>query len=592
MNQKNKRASQQDQWLGHVMKAEQTILDGQMLPIGQLLAIPADIRMKSPLLLRAECENGLLNGRLMETKQRLEAALRGFAAQADESAMLTMMAMLGLLHVQVGDRHESKPFLSLLAQEWARNPESCSGFVPWALARAAAGGAEPASRFDEARCLLFAAAERFREEGRALWAGFVLLDALLFDREARANPEWPFWINWLKRHTAEQPLAAAVARLLGSGTPDAGLCADMPVRYAYLGKAVLLNRAEEQLPEELADDIESGLYAASAAIRRLLAEGNAGAAAIALRSFDRQRRLLSTPELERLAGELRERLDAAIADPVPAGLTESGADRGLAPRQAPGRDEGGEAQSAAKWTIKLFDGIGFSAGNGPMAEPVWKRRKAGELFVYLLLQSGYKSNREHVVERVFGEGDAAKRSNQLYVTLHDLRSALKEIGFQDDAVYAKRGVVGIAEHAVEAVDVETFMTLSRVGDQLWMDDREAASRLYDKALPLYGMLATELPHAEWLDRTREQLLDRQTTMLKRLAAYYGEQGDEAREEQRVSDWIALRPNQEDAYEAMIRLCLRGGRRVEAIGWYRRLERICREELGTEPLEEVRQLLWS
>ena len=42
---------------------------------------------------------------------------------------------------------------------------------------------------------------------------------------------------------------------------------------------------------------------------------------------------------------------------------------------------------------------------------------------------------------------------------------------------------------------------------------------------------------------------------------------------------------------MIRLCLRSGRRVEAIGWYRRLERICREELGTEPLEEVRRLLW-
>ena len=64
--------------------------------------------MKSPLLLRAECENGLLNGRFMETKQRLEAALRGFAAQADESAMLAMMAMLGLLYVQVGDLHEAE----------------------------------------------------------------------------------------------------------------------------------------------------------------------------------------------------------------------------------------------------------------------------------------------------------------------------------------------------------------------------------------------------------------------------------------------------------------------------------------------------
>ncbi|NBD26664.1 AfsR/SARP family transcriptional regulator [Paenibacillus glycinis] len=584
MNQNSNHVSQQDQWLGQVMKIEQTILDGQMPPIGQLLSIPADIRMKSPLLLRAECENGLLNGRLMETKQRLEAALRGFAAQADESAMLAMMAMLGLLYVQVGDLHEAKPFMSLLAQEWDRNPENCSGFVPWALARASASAAERPSRFEEARKLLFAAADRFREEGRPLWTSFVLLDCMLFDPQEQSRPDWPFWMNWLKRHAAEHPGAGSVVRLLASEKPDGALCEELPARYAYLSKAVLLNRAEEQLPAALNDDIESSIYAAAAAVVRQLAEGRQAAAAEMLGTLDRLRGTVSTPAIERLVEEMRKRVTAA---------SETARSRPLRPE--PDREGAGAPRHAteigSKWNIKLFDGIGFSSDDGPMAEPVWKRRKAGELFVYLLLQTGYKSNREHVIERVFGEGDPAKRSNQLYVTLHDLRSALKEIGLHEETVYAKRGVIGITEPIIESVDVETFMTLSRVGDQLWMDDREAASRLYDKALPLYGMLGTELPHADWLDRAREQLRDRQTTMIKRLAAFYGEQNDEAREEQQLSDWIALRPDQEEAYEAMIRLCLRSGRRVEAIGWYRRLERICMEELGTEPLEEVRRLLW-
>ncbi|NBC73113.1 BTAD domain-containing putative transcriptional regulator [Paenibacillus sacheonensis] len=610
MNQNNNQGSQHDQWLGQVMKAEQTILDGQMPSIEQLMAIPSEIRMKSPLLLRAECEHRLLNGQPMETKQRLEAALRGFAAQADESAMLTMMAMLGLLYIQVGDLHESKPFMTLLEQEWARNREHCSGFVPWALARSAASAPNHPSRFEEALGLMMAAVERFREEGRPLWTGFALLDSRIFDPRVQSNPDWPFWLNWLKRHTAEQPLAAAVLDLLGSPKPDASMCERLPVRYAYLSKAVVMGEAEERLPEELADDIECGIYAAGALARRMLAEKRLEAAAEALRLFERRQRLLSTPAAHRLAVELQERLAAATVDATAAAARPgeslrpiADGSRGLGtgrqndfPQQSPPAAEQSNASAGAsagsKWRIKLFGGIGFSTEDGQQAEPVWKRRKAGELFTYLLLQPAYKSNREQVIERVFGEGDPAKRSNQLYVTLHDLRNALKEIGLHEEAVYAKRGVVGIAEQAVESVDVETFITLSRVGDQLWMDDHEAASRLYEKAIPLYGLLATELPYAEWLERTREQLLDRQTTMLKRLAAFYADQKDEAREEQRLSDWIALRPEHEEAFEAMIRLCLRGNRRVEAISWYRRLERVWKEELGIEPLEEVRKLLWK
>ena len=258
-------------------------------------------------------------------------------------------------------------------------------------------------------------------------------------------------------------------------------------------------------------------------------------------------------------------------------------------RKRSSRNKQPDAASSLRWQAILNNGIRFVATNGKVAEPVWKRRKAGELFVYLLLQPGYKANREQVIERVFGEGEPSKRSNQLYVTLHDLRHALKELGMSEDLIYAKRGVIGIDENSFDSIDAETFLTLSRVGDQLWMDDRDAACRLYEEAIPLYGQLGTELPYADWLERIREQLLDRQTTMLKRLATYHMEHHDDERAEQRLTEWISLRPEQENAYETMIRHCLNVGRRAEAIGWYRRLEKMCREELGNEPLEEIRKL---
>ncbi|SFT25798.1 BTAD domain-containing putative transcriptional regulator [Paenibacillus sp. BC26] len=618
MKQPNKVKSNQDGWLMEVLKAEQTILDGQMPAITQLLAIPADIRMKSPLLLRAECEDGLLRGRLIETKQRLEAALRGFAAQADDSSMLTMMAMLGLLYEQVGDKQESKPVMALLAQEWERNPENCSGFVPWALAHAAANGS---ANYDMAQRLFIMSAERFREEGKPVWMGFVLLDRLLFDPLEKEHPDWQLWLHWLKRHMANNPSGAVLVHLLTSKEPGAELCAMLPERFAYLSKAILMQQPDENLPADLTEDIENTIFASGARLKRLLQEGQLAQAEQFYPKLDRLRKLVSTPAIDRLAAELKQSMQeqanveahtitffaqeqiqqqqlTELDQQLGAGLLiKDDIQQSAEPLPARDNDQDNDNEhaaetAAAKWRVQLIDGISFSTPEGKLAEPIWKRRKAGELFVYLLLQPGCKANREQVIERVFGEGDPAKRSNQLYVTLHDLRSSLKELGMPEDLVYAKRGVVGITELTFEAIDVESYLTLSRVGDQLWMDDREEACRLYDKALPLYGLLGTELPYAEWLERVREQLLDRQTNMIKRIAGYYGELHDEARVEQCLAEWIALRPEQEEAYEAMIRLCLRGDRRIEAIGWYRRLERVCKEELGSEPLEEVRSLLWN
>lgn len=599
MNQNSNQRSQQNQWLGQVMKVEQAILDGHMPPIGQLLAIPADIRMHSPLLLRAECEHGLLHGPLLETKQRLEAALRGFAAQADETAMLAMMAMLALLYGQVGDAREATPFLALLTEEWERNPENCSGFVPWALARAAANRPEHAERFREASGLFAHAAERFREERKPNWTGFVLLDSAVFDAGEKSKPDWAFWMNWLKRHSAEHPHADAALRVLTAERPDASVCGKLPLRFACLSLAALGGQCEDNPPAELADDIEIMIYAEAAKARAQLAAGKSSEAAESLDRLERHCRLLSTPAIERLAMELRQAVALSRQAALDTGNVSNRKGKrredrtgGTGQTEETGLEQDEKEAVAIKWQVKLFGGTGFGKSGGQWKQPVWRRRKAGELFAYLLLQPNYKSNREQVIEKVFGEGEPAKRSNQLYVTLHDLRSALKDIGMQEETVYAKRGVIGISEQVVDTVDCETFVTLSRVGDQLWTDDREAACRLYDKALPLYGIAGVELPRSEWLERIREQLLDRQTSMLRRLAAYHSEQGDEAREEQRLSDWIELRPDHEEAYGAMIRLCLRSGRRVEAISWYRRLERICREELGIEPFEEIRELLWN
>jgi len=241
--------------------------------------------------------------------------------------------------------------------------------------------------------------------------------------------------------------------------------------------------------------------------------------------------------------------------------------------------------------VQLMSGIRFFLSDGTTVSPKWKRRKSRELLVYLLLQPEYRVLRDQVVEQVFGEGDATKLANHLYVSLHELRNALTSIGFED-AVEVRGGLIGFKDTVIEAVDVEQFMTLSRVGDQLWGKDKEASVMLYMDAVRLYGTLGSDMPYLDWLERWRSHLLERQTQMLRRLGDYYAALEEDSHTEQWLSAWIDLRPDQEEAYQAMIRYWKERGRHAEAVSWYRRLERVCREELGTVPLEETRKLVWE
>ncbi|MFB9329842.1 BTAD domain-containing putative transcriptional regulator [Paenibacillus aurantiacus] len=569
-------------------------MDGRRVTADMLAVIPASIRNSSPLLLQAECEEGLLQGRLSDAKRLIESALRAFAAQANEEAMLTLMGMLGLLYQQVGDRSDSRPVIDFLRMEWEHSGQACSGFVPWSLARALAGGGlNEQSGLASPEGLFQAAANRFREEGKPLWAAIVMLERLLYDPQSDllANPEWRLLLQWLGRSLDETSLGLALKETLNAGgKPRDETIELLPARYVYLVNAICFGRANRRPPRSLDDDIEVQFFAAAAELRRELQRGDTARAGELFQALDGYAALVSSPEIKRRLTELdvlrQQMAKEEAAEPAAAASVQPVAEE----KPSPVEPEALAVQDR-RWRVQLVDGLRFSASDGQVAEPVWKRRKAGELLVYLLLQPAYKANREQVLERVFGEGEAAKQSNQLYVTLHDLRHTLREMGMSDP-VYVKRGVIGLDEQIIEQVDAETYMTLSRVGDQLWNDDREAACRLYEEALPLYGQLATELPNVEWLERTREQMLDRQTNMLKRLAIYYTDMRDEVKAEQALSEWIALRPKQEEAYEAMIRHCLAKGHRAEAIGWYKRLERMYEEEFGSEPLEETRRLIWN
>ncbi|EXX88325.1 hypothetical protein BG53_00715 [Paenibacillus darwinianus] len=567
-----------------VLDMEQNVLHGRLPDKEALDRLPEHAVFGSPLLLQAGSVRLILDGRLQEAQEWLRAAIKGFALQSDDLEMLSMIGLLTLLNVRIGDFHETETLLQFLEEETLRNGEGCSGFVWWALARGRCWSRTAPILQSRSTDEYFAkAADRFREAGDDTWFAYLLLDRWLYGEDGMRDGEWARRIGELRRRAALHTESRAVLSIIGGAEPTKEVLARLPSRYAYMVSMISWQGAETAGPplSDLRYDVEVQLFASQVHAARKLASGDRTDAALSLRQMELLLEEMSTPRTAAWLERLKE-LTGAAAAYVPPIAPLSVHDDGLlaAPEPRQGR-----------LRIQLMSGMRLFGTDGAVVSPKWKRRKSRELLVFLLLQPDYRALRDQVVEQLFGEGEASKLANHLYVSLHELRNALADVGF-DDAIEVRGGVIGFRESVIEVVDVEQYMTLSRVGDQLWAYDKEPAAMLYMDAVRLYGLLGADMPQVDWIERWRSQLLERQTLMLRRLGEYYAGLTDDSHTEQWLSAWIELRPDQEEAYQAMIRYWKQRGRHAEAVGWYKRLERMCSEEFGTEPLEETKRLVWG
>jgi two-component SAPR family response regulator len=255
---------------------------------------------------------------------------------------------------------------------------------------------------------------------------------------------------------------------------------------------------------------------------------------------------------------------------------------------------GAKAAAPAHPAIRIycFGGLKFVHNGRETRELLWKRRKTKELFLYLLLQPRFRAPRDHAAELLFGEADAEKMANRLYVAIHELKKMTKTWFGIPDAVFLKEGIVRLSEAMIEYLDVEEYITLSRVGEQLWRQDPELALEMFEKACQLYDDFLPEMVYLDWLEQYREMLASTQAGMLKRLAQHAADQRRFDQAESYVTEWLRIRPLQEEAHHAKIALLVRMGRKADAKRWYHHWEEICRHELGSHPMPELTRLVFD
>lgn len=580
-----------------VLELERSLLHGGSVDRNALAAIPPALVQSSPLLSHVRGEQLLQLGKLREASHYISTAVKGLAAQGLQRYLLEAMANLVMLYLRTGNLVEVRTILLFLQEEEHRNAGDSVGLVLHALAK----GTHIVKWNGEQSGYIHNALEAFKQEGNPNAYALLILD-LVFGLVA---PEE--LVNW-------EPHCAWLEQQVKLGTlPEVYLHIIRGMRYYHQSE---WERAIAHL-EHIDESVVGFFYYTFA--RAMLFRARCRS-----RTFDRPMLDYEWQDVLRLLAQCDEDMELQfIAEIIKFDwfMTTSDVARATEARQRAlvlyqmtefpyqarmlkTLDSGTnrmtsvsmqplEVHQQRTWRVYCFSHLKFVRAdtNEEIIRFHWKRKKTEELFIYLLLQARFEALRDRVTEILFGEyGDSNKGNNHLYVIVHELRKVLyDQLGIQN-GIFMKEGKIRLLEHMIEYVDVEQFMTLTRVGEQLWSQDRELALDMFEQAIHMYDELLANVYDFEWLNTYREFLLEKQVEMLKRLAKHALAQDDFELAEDYVEQWLRIRPLQEDAHYERIHLLVLQGRKKEAIVAYYRWEELCLAELGSVPMAETKALI--
>jgi two-component SAPR family response regulator len=575
-----------------VFGMERILMNGGKVSMDLIAQLPDSYVYKSPLLLQLQGESLARKGELVEACSLLKRAVQGFAKQGFQIMLLDAMAQLTAVCLRIGEWQDAQTMLTFLHKEWSRHEPSVGGKVLRALAR----GAYLIDGFERVSLLYDGASSLFIQDGDSLSVMELYADQLLVRGFAVSELEQERILLYAEQRSkldsSLQALCDLIKGLIFSRREqwEEAIAAYSAVKieglsYEYAALCLIRRMETELLAERaVADDLWDELEPLQAA---LSSDMTIQFQACAMRYL--QAKWSGNPfEASRLQIKLKAWAEL-IRDPGYSAWLEQWEHRWEArlQAQAVSKDEAGQG-----WNISCFGKMKFTKVDMEVKNVNWKRKKALELFVYLLVQHDFSSPKERAMETLLRQVDVDKMNNQLYVMIHQLKQTLKQELQMNSAIVIKDGTLSLNKDSIYQVDIVKYHNLIRMGDQAWGVDRELAVDLYNQARVLYGDLAPELHYADWLETYRESLAEKHAGILRKMALHYRARGDLELAEVYYGQWIDIRPLEEEGYQELVKFLISTGRQLEARRWYGKWEQVCRKELGIVPLVETKKLIFG
>jgi DNA-binding SARP family transcriptional activator len=221
------------------------------------------------------------------------------------------------------------------------------------------------------------------------------------------------------------------------------------------------------------------------------------------------------------------------------------------------------------------------------------RRKAVALLAYLAVEPSHHS-RDALATLLWPEFDQQGARGQLRRCLSVLNRTLGE-GWQ----VAGRDTAGLNPQAGLWLDVDEFRQLLAACEAHVHPTHDpcpdclarliGAVELYRDGFMSGFTLPDSLEFDEWQRYQAERLRDELATVLGRLAAGHGSQGDYEPAIAYARRWVELDPLRERAHQQLMDLYAQAGRHTAALRQYRACMRVLEQELGVPPSAETTAL---
>jgi DNA-binding SARP family transcriptional activator len=224
----------------------------------------------------------------------------------------------------------------------------------------------------------------------------------------------------------------------------------------------------------------------------------------------------------------------------------------------------------------------------------WLNQRPGQLLKYLLCERRRLASADQISEALWPEAGAEESASRLRYNVHLLRDRIEPgRGHRSPArfIVARRGGYVFETNGVW-IDADHFEREALAGLAAFEQDlREAADSHLRSALDLYegGFLAEER-YSEWALEERERLRE---LAGRALRAKIEVEVDSARLEQAAASarrLVELDPLDSDVQRLLIEICLRRGRRSEAMRRYAFFQKKMRENFDQDPDFDLAGLL--
>ncbi len=218
--------------------------------------------------------------------------------------------------------------------------------------------------------------------------------------------------------------------------------------------------------------------------------------------------------------------------------------------------------------------------------------KVRALLAYLAVESDSPHRREKLAGLLWPDWPEQSARNNLRHTLAVLRKTIGDREANPPFLLVTRQTVQFNAASDAWVDVAAFGTWLQPAEpsgQPSLEHLAEAARLYQGDFMEGFSLPDSAAFEEWVLQTREQYRRQAMEALQRVAAGYGERGEQERALEYAWRQTELDPWREEAHRQVMRLLAQSGRRSEALAQYGTCCRLLADELGVEPAQETTRL---